>query len=160
MDFDLAFDRLIGHEGGYVSAESAKRNNDPGGETKFGISKRSYPNEDIAGLTLDRAKELYRRDYWNPAGCDAVPDAIKYPLFDFAVNSGVKRAAMFLQKVVGAFEDGSIGPKTLMAINSMDVHRLVSRFYGHRLEFMTGLSNWPENSRGWSRRIAAELMAS
>ena len=51
MNFDAAFERLIGHEGGYVSAEQAKRNNDPGGETKYGISKRTYPGVDIASLS-------------------------------------------------------------------------------------------------------------
>ena len=50
MTFDEAFERLIGHEGGYV-ADSR----DPGGETKYGISKRSYPGEDIKNLSLGRA---------------------------------------------------------------------------------------------------------
>ena len=73
MTFDEAFLRLIGHEGGYV-ADSR----DPGGETKFGISRRSYPGEDIKGnLTLARAKTIYARDFWGPAGCDAVPDGIR-----------------------------------------------------------------------------------
>ena len=45
--FDAAFKALIDHEGGYVNHPK-----DPGGETKFGISKRSYPTLDIAALTL------------------------------------------------------------------------------------------------------------
>ena len=158
MTFDQAFDRLIQHEGGYVSAEQAKRNNDPGGETKFGISKRSYPAEDIAGLTLDRAKAIYRRDFWGPAGCDAVPDGIKFDLFDMAVNSGVSRAVRTLQAAVGETQDGVLGPRTLQAINSMPAPRLAARFNGARLDFMTRLQNWPENSRGWARRIASNLM--
>ena len=59
MNFDVAFEKLIGHEGGYVNDAR-----DPGGETKYGISKRAYPDEDIAGLTLERAKQIYRRDCW------------------------------------------------------------------------------------------------
>ena len=70
MDFDVAFERLIGHEGGYVNNPS-----DPGGETKFGISRRAYPSEMIRTLTLQRAKELYLRDCWGPAGCGVVPEA-------------------------------------------------------------------------------------
>ena len=58
MTFDQAFQKLIGHEGGFVDHPS-----DPGGATKYGISKRSYPGEDIPGLTLDRAKTIYRRDF-------------------------------------------------------------------------------------------------
>lgn len=153
MNFDQAFERLIGHEGGYV-ADSR----DPGGRTKYGISQRSYPGEDIAGMTLDRAKAIYLRDFWGPAGCDAVPDAVKFDLFDAAVNSGVKAAAKMLQRAVGETQDGIIGPRTLQAVQSMPAPRLVARFNGVRLEFMAGLSTWPAFGRGWARRIAANLM--
>ena len=81
MNFDAAFKRLIGHEGGYVNHPS-----DPGGATNFGISKRSYPGEDIAGMTLERAKTIYKRDFWGPAACDALPDAVRFDVFDMAVN--------------------------------------------------------------------------
>ena len=153
MNFDTAFEKLIGHEGGYVNDPR-----DPGGETKFGISKRSYPGEDIAGMTLERAKVLYLRDFWGPAGCDAVPDAVRFDLFDMAVNSGVRAAVKTLQKVVGETEDGILGPRTLQAVQSMPGPRLVARFNGARLEFMASLSTWPAFSRGWARRIAANLM--
>lgn len=153
MTFDEAFQRLIGHEGGYVDHPS-----DPGGRTKYGISQRSYPGEDIAGMTLERAKAIYRRDFWGPAGCDAVPDGVKFDLFDAAVNSGVKAAAKMLQRAVGETEDGVIGPRTLQAVQSMPAPRLVARFNGVRLEFMAGLSTWPAFGRGWARRIAANLM--
>ena len=63
MNFDAAFERLIGHEGGYTAGVG-----DPGGETKFGISKRSYPREDIKNLTLEQAKVIYRKDFWGAAG--------------------------------------------------------------------------------------------
>lgn len=157
MTFDEAFERLIGHEGGYVSAEQAARNNDPGGETKYGVSKRAYPGEDIKNLTLDRAKFIYARDYWAPAGCNEWPEAIRYEIFDLAVNSGVKRAVMMLQQVVCAQPDGVIGPQTRMAVAAMAPSALRARLLGYRLEFMTNLSNWRENSAGWARRIAAQL---
>lgn len=152
MNFDEAFEKLIGHEGGYTAGVG-----DPGGETKYGISKRSYPGEDIKNLTLDRAKAIYRRDYWGPAGCDAVPDAVRFDLFDMAVNSGVKTAVKTLQAVVGEIEDGIIGPRTLQAISSMPAMRLCARFNGHRLAFMADLANWPAHGRGWARRIATNL---
>ena len=153
MNFDAAFERLLGHEGGYVNDPR-----DPGGETKFGISKRAYPGEDIAGLTLERAKAIYKRDYWGPAGCDAVPDAVRFDLFDMAVNSGVKTAIKMLQRTVDETVDGVLGPRTLQAISSMPATRLVARFNGQRLNFMTGLSTWPAFGKGWCRRIAANLM--
>jgi lysozyme family protein len=154
MNFDAAFERLVGHEGGYVNHPA-----DPGGETKYGISKSSYPREDIRGMTLARAKEIYRRDYWGPAGCDAVPDAIKFDLFDAAVNSGVRQGVKFLQGAVGATQDGVLGPKTLQALGSTPPERLVMRFNALRLLFMAELTTWPSFGRGWARRVAQNLLS-
>lgn len=153
MDFDAAFSRLIGHEGGLVDHPA-----DPGGLTNYGISQRSYPGEDIRGMTLQRAQDIYRRDYWGPAGCDVVPTGLRFDLFDMAVNAGVGRAVRTLQRAVGQVEDGIIGPRTLQAIQSTPAPRLVARFNGHRLEHMAGLPTWPAFGRGWARRIAANLM--
>lgn len=153
MNFDQAFQRLIGHEGGYVNHPK-----DPGGETKYGITKRSYPGENIAAMTLDRAQTIYRRDYWGPAGCDLVPDAAKFDLFDMAVNSGVNTAIKVLQRAVGVADDGVIGPVTMQAISSMPAPRLVARFNGHRLALMTDLHTWATFGKGWARRIANNLM--
>lgn len=153
MNYDRAFQRLIGHEGAYVNDPR-----DPGGETKFGISKRSYPAEDIKGMTLDRAKAIYRRDFWGPAGCDAVPDAVKFDLFDMAVNSGPVTAIKTLQRAAGVTPDGLLGPITLQAINSIPGPRLVARFNGQRLSLMADLKTWPVFGRGWAKRVAANLM--
>lgn len=152
MNFDQAFERLIGHEGGYVNDPR-----DPGGETKFGISKRSYPAEDIKGLTLERAKAIYRRDFWGVAGCDAVPDAMKFDLFDMAVNSGPVTAIKTLQRSAGVTPDGLLGPITLQALNSTPAPRLVARFNGHRLDFMTDLKTWSVFGKGWAKRVASNL---
>ena len=165
MNFDEAFTRLIGHEGGFTDADE-DRGNWTGGQvgvgklkgTKYGISAMTYPGEDIAGLTLDRAKMLYRRDFWGPAGCDLVADAAKFDLFDMAVNSGVKTAIKTLQRAVGATPDGVIGPVTMQMIGSMTGPRLVARFNGARLQFMTELNTWGTFGKGWARRIAANLM--
>lgn len=154
MDFDEAFERLIGHEGGYVDSRV-----DPGGETKYGISKRSYPGEDIANLTLDRAKEIYRRDFWGAAACDALPEGIKFDVFDMAVNSGVTSSIRVVQRAAGASPDGVMGPATLQALNSIPAARLLARFNGARLAFMAELPTWPSFGRGWARRIASNLMA-
>jgi lysozyme family protein len=154
VNFDAAFERLIGHEGGYVNHKA-----DPGGETKYGITKRTYPGENIKTLTLARAKEIYRRDFWGPAGCDAVPDAIKFDLFDAAVNSGCRQAVKFLQGAVGTVQDGLLGPKTLQALNATPPERLVMRFNALRLLFMAELTTWPSFGRGWARRVALNLLS-
>ncbi|MGK2897583.1 MAG: glycoside hydrolase family 108 protein [Burkholderiaceae bacterium] len=153
MNFDQAFNQLIAHEGGYVDDRR-----DAGGETKYGISKAAYPGEDIRAMTLERAKAIYARDYWGPAGCDALPDAARLQVFDMAVNSGVKTAIKTLQRAVGAVPDGVLGPHTLQAIQSMPALRLVARFNGQRLALMADLASWPAFGRGWAKRIATNLM--
>jgi lysozyme family protein len=165
MNFDPAFDRLIGHEGAFQD-DAADRGNWTSGRvgvgeckgTKYGVSAMTYPAEDICNLTLERAKQIYRRDFWGAAGCDTVPDAIKFDLFDTAVNSGVRQAIKLLQKAVGQDDDGILGPHTLQAVQSMPPLRVVARFNGHRLAYMAGLTTWPNFSRGWARRIAANLI--
>lgn len=151
MNFDIAFDRLISHEGGYVNDP-----NDPGGETKYGISKRSYPNLNIKDLTRDEAKEIYRRDFWDAIG-EAHP-AIKYQVFDFAVNSGIQTAIRKLQSAVGVADDGHWGPRSAEALKAMDVNDVLMRLNGHRLLFMTKLKAWPSFSAGWANRIANNLL--
>ena len=153
MTFDEAFTRLLGHEGGYVNHPS-----DPGGETNWGVSKRSYPMVNIKELTRDHARMIYLTDYWGPAGCDAVPDGIKADLFDMAVHAGVRTAARCLQRAVGAVPDGVIGPRTLQAVQSMPPQRLAARFNGQRLFALSDLPTWPAFGKGWVRRVAANLM--
>lgn len=155
MNFDDAFERVIGHEGGYVHDPR-----DPGGETKYGISRRAYPGEDIPHLTLQRAKLLYGRDYWGPAGCDAVPDVVRFDLFDMAVNQGVHAAIKALQHAVGETEDGVLGPLTLQAVQSTPAHRLLFRFDAARLVAYSSLpeDKWRAFGRGWVRRVASNMM--
>ena len=153
MEFDEAFKIVIGHEGGYVNDS-----NDPGGETKFGISKRSYPHENIRELTLDQAKQIYLRDYWNRCQCAQLPAMIRVHVFDAAVNSGTVQASKWLQRAVRADPDGVIGAQTVMACRMADPAVTVARISGLRLEFMAELRNWKHHGRGWTLRIARNLI--
>jgi lysozyme family protein len=153
MTFDEAFAALIGNEGGLVDNPA-----DPGGLTKYGVSKRAYPMEDIRNLTLDRAKQIYFRDYWTPAGCENVPEAIRFDLFDTAVNSGIRAAVKCLQTAAGCPIDGVLGPQTLAAIAALDGARLSARFNGARLQFMASLATFSAFGRGWANRIANNLL--
>lgn len=153
MTFDEAFERLIGHEGGYVNDP-----NDPGGETRWGISKRQYPSLDIKNLSLQTAKLIYLRDYWRAAGCEAVLGPVRFDLFDTAVNAGVRQAVVFLQKSLGVKADGILGPVTQLAARNADQAALHARFNGHRLDHLNNLSTWPHFGRGWAQRIAENLM--
>lgn len=152
MTFDEIFDRLIGHEGGYVNHPS-----DPGGETNWGISKRAYPQLNIATLTRDDAKEIYRRDYWQRGRMGEFDAAIAYQVFDIAVNSGIGTAIRLLQRAVGTAPDGNLGEITLAKINAMSRTDVISRLIAERLDFWTALSTWPAFGKGWARRAANTL---
>ena len=144
--------RILGHEGGHTLGKG-----DPGGETKFGISRRAYPNLDIKNLTIEQAADIYIRDYLAPLKADKLPDSVIFQLLDFAINSGVDRAVVCLQRAVGAVEDGRMGPATVAAVKRYTEAEVIMRLLAARLEFMTGLSVWPQFGKGWARRIAQNL---
>jgi lysozyme family protein len=154
--FDTAFERLIGHEGGYVNHPD-----DPGGETNWGITKRTAGEFGYVGqmrdLTRAQAKEIYRVAYWGRAKADQYDGAIGFQLFDAAVNHGIGQAIRFLQRAVGVADDGVVGPITLSAVRAMSVTDVLARFNAERLNFYTLLSTWPTFGKGWARRVAENL---
>lgn len=150
MNFDRAFEIIIGHEGGYVNDPR-----DPGGETKYGISKKAYPAFDIYNLTLNQAKMLYKRDYWDAVDAESIPGVARLMVFDCAVNCGVTTAKKLLQRAVGVKDDGVIGPKTRAAIsNTPDIEQ---RFAGYWLQYYTDLKGFDTYGKGWVRRVANDL---
>ena len=150
MDFDKAFDRLMGNEGGY-----SNNPRDPGGETNWGISKRSYPHTDIRALTRDDAKAIYMRDFWEPLG-DADP-AIKFQVFDFAVNSGIQTAIRKLQAAVEVADDGHWGPQSAAKLAECDKNDVLMRFLAQRGRFWASLSTWSTFGKGWMNRLCQQL---
>jgi lysozyme family protein len=153
MNFDQAFDRLISNEGGYVNNPA-----DPGGETKFGISKRTYPNVDIANLTREQAKAIYWSDFWLAGAMDKYDPAISFQVFDAAVNHGIPNAIRLLQKAAGVADDGHIGPVTIAAVQSKSVTDMLMLFIAHRIKFWAKLSTWSTFGRGWAIRAADDLI--
>jgi lysozyme family protein len=109
--FEPAIQKTLLWEGGYVNNPA-----DPGGETKFGISKRSYPNVDIANLTVEDAIAIYRRDFWNYDGI--VDQDVADKIFDLGVNVGKFHAVSITQLAAGVTTDGRYGPNTERAINA------------------------------------------
>ena len=164
MNFDQAFDRLIGHEAGFSEDERDPGNwtgGRPGvGElkgTKFGIAANTYPDIDIKNLTLDQAKAIYYRDWWLKVGADEIDAAIVFQLWDFAVNAGMGTAKRALQRAVRVADDGAIGSRTLAAIKAMSVPDVLMRFNAQRLRHYTSLSTWPTYGKGWTNRVADNL---
>lgn len=151
--FQKALNFTLKHEGGYVN-----HSKDPGGETKFGISKASYPRENIKDLTKERAAELYRKDYWNKMKASDMPEPIAMLAFDMAINHGVSRATKMIQKVVGAKTDGIVGKKTLKKISQSFNNNpisLIDRIVEGRRDFYRSLRTYETFGRGWDARAIA-----
>lgn len=145
---ELCAKELMVSEGGYVNDPR-----DPGGETKYGISKKAYPNEDIKNMTQERAIYLFKRDYWDKCKCDNMPDALSIVVSDCAYNSGTTRANKILQECLGVTADGIIGPKTLGAIEKQDLQKLLWKYHDNRLNFLKSLSTWEVYGKGWKDRV-------
>ncbi len=160
--FDQAFRIVIGEEGG-LSTDPADPGNWTGGGcgrgaclgTRYGISAAAYPGLAIATLSLDAARAIYRRDYWDPVHGDSLPPPLALLMFDAAVNNGVGRAISWLQAAVGVAPDGLLGPRTMAAViaKAGQGAALLAEFQAQRLMFMAGLPTWRSFGLGWARRL-------
>lgn len=152
MTFEQLIERVLDYEGGYTTGAG-----DPGGETRWGISKRSYPKLNIKTLTRDQAITIYRRDFWQKLSVDKLPSAAAFQLLDFAINSGVDQATRCLQRVIEVEDDGQWGPISQARALRVSAADMVMGLLAERLELMTRLSNWPKAGKGWAQRIATNL---
>ncbi len=150
--FPTLIERVLVHEGGYVNDPR-----DPGGETRWGISQRNHPTLNVKTMTRDEAVATYRRLYWRPLHGDAMHKAVAFVLLDAAVNHGMRRAVAWLQKIVGTPEDGTVGVRTLAAVQAADPVAVVLAFHARRLAFYTDLDTFSSFGRGWTRRMAQNL---
>lgn len=151
-DLERALALVLGIEGGLSDRDPHA---DPGGKTVWGISERSHPAAWRNGPpTKAEAIEIYRRDYWAAAGCDRLPWPINLLVFDFAVNSGVSRAVRALQTALKVIPDGIVGPvTTAIAAKKARDREWIGLFLADRAIFMSALSNWEANKRGWLKRL-------
>lgn len=155
--FHAALDFSLKWEGGYVNHP-----NDPGGETKYGISKRAHPDVDIAALTKQQAADIYHKKYWTKIRGDELPRGVSMAVFDYAIHGGVSRAIRGLQRAVGGVAvDGQLGPITLgaarQAVHDLGNAELAYRVVDRRVAHLAGLvRRAPERYgvflHGWLRR--------
>lgn len=159
MNFDTAFDILLGHEGGY-----SDNPNDPGGPTNWGVTEKVARFDgymgDMKDFPQEWAKKIYRTQYWDKCGIDRLPADVQFDVFDGAVNSGNAQSVKWLQRALGVDDDGVVGPVTLAACENIPGGVIAKHYNGHRLAFMTSLKTWPVFGGGWARRIANNLMRS
>jgi len=145
-NFNEIIEKVLEHEGGYV--------NDPkdlGGETKYGITKRFYPDIDIKNLTIEQAKEIYKKDYWDRNKVESLPQNLWHIYFDMCVNMGKRTAVKVLQRAANGKGaklkvDGGMGPATLKAIQNVELERV--RAY-RVLRFANLVIKKPEQERFW-----------
>lgn len=157
--FQKAVEKLLEYEGGYSNQPA-----DRGGETKYGISRRAYPDLDIAGLTLDEAKKIYHQDFWLKLKLDRViGERVAGEIFEQGVNFGVRAATENVQRAMNYLGaklqvDGIMGPRTLAAINGcLEPSLLLKVLNGvqfHRyLEIVEARPEQKAFARGWLRRV-------
>lgn len=153
-NYALALKQVLKYEGGKVDDPR-----DPGGRTAYGVTQDTYnawrkkqglPNADVFTISQTEVAAIYKYEYWDAIRGDDLPSGVDFAVFDYAVNSGVSKAAKTLQGVVGVAQDGQIGPQTIQAAKDYVAMAVTNK----RLAFMQSLSIWSTFGKGWSARIA------
>jgi lysozyme family protein len=154
-NFEKSLQMLLKHEGGWVNHPR-----DPGGETNHGVTRsvwEKWIGEQIEpggmkSVTQEDVAPLYRHEYWRRLKCDDLKSGLDFFCFDWGVNSGVSRSAKALQGVIGAEQDGGIGPKTLALLADQDTKYVLEKMHDKRQGFYEGLSTFDTFGKGWTRR--------
>jgi len=153
-NYAQALKQVLKYEGGYVDHPK-----DPGGPTNKGVTQAVYdswrksqnlPTQSVRSINDAEVASIYRNLYWDKIRGDDLPSGVDFAVFDYAVNSGVSRAAKTLQGVVGVTQDGVIGPATIEATKTYVAMAVTNK----RLAFMQSLSIWSTVGKGWAARIA------
>jgi lysozyme family protein len=150
--FDKIIEIVLKHEGGYVNDPD-----DPGGETNFGIAKRSHPDVDIKNLTKEGAKVIYKEVYWDKNKVEKVPEQLRHIYFDMCVNMGRSRAVKILQESANSKGknitiDGGMGPITLKAIKNVELERVRAYRVKYYVDLIGRKPDLEKFYFGWFRR--------
>lgn len=134
-----AFAYIVGVEG-VLSMDPNDKGNWTGGRvgvgqlrgSKYGMSAATYPNVDIANVTLDQAQSNFEVNYWTVIHGDDLPWPIALCVADDAYNHGAPKAIHTLQASLGVTADGNLGPATLAAAQHVEVRRAVLNIQTYR----------------------------
>lgn len=157
-NFRTCLREILRHEGGYANHPA-----DPGGATMKGVTQAVYdawrrskgkPARSVRLIEDAELEAIYRAEYWDEVHGDDLPSGVDLITFDLAVNSGVSMAARFLQKAVGAVQDGEIGPKTLSAVAEFTPTSIIEVMRLERERFYRSLRTFPTFGKGWLNRLA------
>ena len=150
--FKEIIEKVLHHECGYV--------NDPkdlGGETKYGITKRFYPDVDIKNLTIEQATEIYKKDYWDKNRVESLPQNLWHIYFDMCVNMGKRTAVKVLQRAAvnkgrDIEVDGGLGPMTIGALKGVELDRVRAFRVKYYVDLITARPEQEKFYLGWFRR--------
>ncbi len=145
MKFYEAIEIILKSEGGYVDDKQ-----DPGGETKFGISRKSFPFLDIKNLTRDAAIAIYKKNYWDALELDSLHEGMRLIVFDCAVNQGPNAALAMLRKVFDVKDTKSAFE---ICDQIPDVGVALSKYAYFRLMAYRALPAWGRFGVGWAARL-------
>lgn len=166
---EICIRRGLVSEGGFVNNPK-----DPGGPTNRGVTlglmrqigmdvdgDGDVDIDDVRKLTEAEAIKVYRIFYWNQVHGDLLKPGVDYCLFDTAINSGVSRSVILLQRCIGSAPDGQFGPKTMSKLQSVNDNKaLINKLCDARLTFMKRLRNkktgellWKTFGHGWEHRV-------
>lgn len=137
-NFDACLKFTLSFEGGYVNHPS-----DPGGATKYGITRATLSHDlgraatiaDVKNLSAARAAAIYRKKYWNLIGGDDLPAGVDLIAFDIAVNSGPGLALQWLGLT-----------------KKLTPPARVAWLHDRRMKFYRGLKTFATFGKGWTRR--------
>lgn len=181
---DSLIDNVLKHEGGYVNDPD-----DPGGATKYGITIHTMRRfgvdvngdgivdiRDVKSLPMAKAREIYKREYFEGPRLDDLPEALQPTVFDMYVNAG-SNAVKILQRLCTKMgkplkADGVIGPRTIAATHAVydqygdamvDMYSIERRNYYFRIADRRPASRKYARTRaggkgGWIKR-AEEFMS-
>lgn len=181
--FHIAFQKTIPHEGGYLSAAQAAKQQDSGGETYMGISRNNNPDwpgwpiidaykaqhgvpawnsflPESLGLTpLVEARA--KTKYWDVINGDSIADQdmanLLFELYWGSGNFGIKQAQKSLNKVIAkpVSVDGVLGKDTVSAINAAPQSQLYSQIYQDRKSwYQSKLAAGNPNADTWLSRLS------
>lgn len=156
-NFDVALKAVLVSEGGWSDNKL-----DPGGKTMRGVTQAVYdafrkrsgsPTRSVRSIGPEEVAAIYRFQYWDAIRGDALPSGIDYAVFDFAVNSGVVRAAQYLQRALGVAADGVIGNVTVHAAETADRAGVINAVCNARMGFLKRLPTFGTFGKGWTTRV-------
>ena len=150
--FNEIIEVVLKHEGGYVNDPT-----DLGGETKYGITKRFYPDVDIKNLTIEQATEIYKKDYWDKNKVESLPQNLWHIYFDMCVNMGKRTAVKVLQRAAvnkgkDIEVDGGLGPMTIGALKGVELDRVRAFRVKYYVDLITARPEQEKFYLGWFRR--------